>query len=142
MKYLLKLEEVPQFLFCLALLSFLDQPWWVYVLLVIGPDTGMLGYLVGPRTGAVTYNLLHHKGLALLVILAGAFAGFDLLMSDAHPTSEPKLFITGVVLYGHACMDRIFGYGLKFGDSFHHTHLGWIGKRDQRMSGSEDQKIG
>ena len=25
-------------------------------------------------------------------------------------------------------MDRIFGYGLKFGDNFHHTHLGWIGK--------------
>jgi hypothetical protein len=25
-------------------------------------------------------------------------------------------------------MDRIFGYGLKYSDSFYHTHLGMIGK--------------
>ncbi len=28
-------------------------------------------------------------------------------------------------------MDRIFGYGLKFGDNFHHTHLGWIGGKNK-----------
>ena len=38
------------------------------------------------------------------------------------------LFITGIILYGHASMDRIFGYGLKFAENFQHTHMGWIGK--------------
>ncbi|MEO5584504.1 MAG: DUF4260 family protein [Flavobacteriales bacterium] len=36
--------------------------------------------------------------------------------------------MASVILYGHSCMDRVFGFGLKFGDSFQHTHLGWIGK--------------
>jgi len=29
----------------------------------------------------------------------------------------------------HVAVDRALGYGLKFGDDFQHTHLGWIGKR-------------
>ena len=66
MKTLLKLEEAAQFLACLFLLFKLDSEWWWYLLLVLGPDIGMLGYLVNARIGAVTYNLLHHKGIALL----------------------------------------------------------------------------
>ena len=36
-------------------------------------------------------------------------------------------FLAGLIIYGHSCMDRMLGYGLKFGDHFKHTHLGWIG---------------
>jgi hypothetical protein len=31
-------------------------------------------------------------------------------------------------MLGHSSADRILGYGLKYSDSFHHTHLGWIGR--------------
>ena len=34
----------------------------------------------------------------------------------------------GLILFGHSSMDRILGYGLKYPDSFEHTHLGMIGK--------------
>ena len=44
------------------------------------------------------------------------------------PFEYANFYIAAIILYGHASMDRIFGYGLKFNDSFHHTHLGWIGK--------------
>lgn len=35
--------------------------------------------------------------------------------------------LAGVILFAHASMDRIFGYGLKYADDFKHTHLQEIG---------------
>nr|WP_317235731.1 DUF4260 family protein [Niabella hibiscisoli] len=34
----------------------------------------------------------------------------------------------GVVLFGHASLDRVAGYGLKYNNGFAFTHLGVIGK--------------
>lgn len=55
MKSLLRLEELAQFLFVLGVIIMwqqrLDLPWWIYLLLVLGPDISMLGYLVNPRVG-------------------------------------------------------------------------------------------
>jgi len=36
--------------------------------------------------------------------------------------------LMGVILFSHAAMDRIFGYGLTYFDTFNNTHLGEIGK--------------
>jgi hypothetical protein len=63
------------------------------------------------------YNLAHHKGLALLVYLLGI------------GVASPVWQLAGIILFGHASMDRIFGYGLKYPDCFQHTHLGPIGKK-------------
>ncbi len=127
MRNLLKLEELAQFLVCLLALIMNDVPWWAYLLLLLGPDIGMLGYLINPRVGAVTYNVLHHKGLAVLCAFIGI--GSEAMNLVAGSTSLAEvLLLVAIILYGHASMDRIFGYGLKFGDSFQHTHLGWIGK--------------
>jgi len=122
MKNLLKLEEAAQFLACAFALYLIDLPWWTYMLLLLGPDFGMLGYLINTRVGAISYNLLHHKGVAMILLMVGA-----LFISEALGHGD-AIFFAGIILYGHASMDRIFGYGLKFGDSFQHTHLGWIGK--------------
>jgi len=127
MKNLLKLEEGAQLLACIALLAMNAVPWWAYLLLLLGPDIGMLGYLISPRAGAFTYNLLHHKGVALLLAGLGAGSeGLSLLMGT--PAMGHVLLMTSIILYGHSSMDRTLGYGLKFGDDFQHTHLGWIGK--------------
>lgn len=127
MKTLLKLEELAQFLACLALLVMNGVPWWTYLLLLLGPDIGMLGYLVNTRVGAITYNLFHHKGIALLV--AATALGSD-FMTLALATTDVShvLLLTAIILFGHSAMDRMLGYGLKFGDHFQHTHLGWIGR--------------
>lgn len=128
MKTLLRLEELAQLLVCLGLFFLWDVHWWTYVLLLIGPDIGMLGYLVSPKVGAVTYNLTHHKALAISLIALG----FGLSsIAPAWAAWEEPLILTGVVLFGHSCLDRMLGYGLKFGDHFQHTHLGWIGKADR-----------
>lgn len=123
MKNLLRLEELAQFLVCLYYLIATDGAWWSYALLLIGPDIGMLGYVVNPGIGAFTYNLLHHKGIAVLFLATGLF-----LMTG-------WITAIGIILYGHASMDRIFGYGLKYGDDFKHTHLGWIGGKEESGKG-------
>lgn len=131
MKNLLRLEELAQFLLCAGALMAADVPWWVYLLLLLGPDIGMLGYLVSPRVGAISYNLLHHKAIAALVLafaIPGLMEVVTLWQVDMGVLRATPPLIAGLVLYGHASLDRIFGYGLKFGDDFHHTHLGWIGK--------------
>jgi hypothetical protein len=89
--------------------------WWVYLLLFFTPDLGMLGYLVSPKVGAFTYNLLHHQGVALLTAVIGGVFG-----------SEVVVFI-GLLLLAHSAFDRIFGYGLKYATDFKDTHLGRIG---------------
>lgn len=116
MKNTLKLEEWAQFILCYVLTLEIDFPWWYFWAFLLLPDIGMLGYLVNTRIGAFTYNLLHHKGIAILVVAAGWYM-----------ISEYVLF-AGIILYGHSSFDRIMGYGLKYSDSFQHTHLGWIGK--------------
>ena len=115
MKYLLRSEELLQCVACVAVLADFGAPWWWYLVLFIGPDIGMLGYLIGPRTGAFTYNALHHKGGALVVAAVGV-----LVASNA-------LLFAGLCLFGHASLDRTFGYGLKLPDGFKLTHLGLIG---------------
>ena len=94
-------------------------PWWIFLLLLLGPDISMLGYLAGNRVGAICYNLFHHKGIAIILIIAGIQLGS--YQSDI-------LSISGVVLFGHASMDRMFGYGLKYFQGFKFTHLGNLGK--------------
>jgi hypothetical protein len=69
-----------------------------------------------PQVGAFTYNLLHHKAIAITLYVVGALVG-----------SQP-LQLAGVIILGHSSLDRVFGYGLKYPDSFKHTHLGQIGR--------------
>lgn len=135
MKNLLKLEELAQFMACALALYVLDATWWMYALLAIGPDVGMVGYLISTRSGAITYNALHHKGVALLLGAIGVIAGVISVHSPEMRGPDHLLYLIAFILYGHASMDRMFGYGLKFGDSFQHTHLGWIGKRKEQEQG-------
>jgi len=145
MKTLLRLEELAQFVVCLLALYLMDVAWWAYLLLFLGPDIGMMGYLANPYVGALTYNLLHHKAVAICI--AGLGAMFQSAVLDpAAITVVNTLLLTGLVLYGHASMDRVFGYGLKFGDNFHHTHLGWIGgfkgKEQGQLAGNRGYRGG
>ena len=122
MKHILALEELAQFALGLAGLYY--QPfqlaWWLWIILFLSPDISMLGYLVNARTGAFSYNLFHHKGVAILLTGAGYFGSFHGLM------------LTGILFFAHSSFDRIMGYGLKYGDDFKHTHLGWLNKKNGR----------
>ena len=84
--------------------------------LLLAPDLSMVGYLAGPRVGALSYNLAHNLVVALTVLAAGWFV----------PVAP--LALTGAVLLAHVGMDRSLGYGLKLPTDFRDTHLGRIGR--------------
>ena len=88
---------------------------WLLPLLLI-PDVSMLGYLAGPRAGAVTYNLAHNFVTALVLLGLGWFAAIA------------PLALAGAILVAHVGMDRTLGYGLKLPSGFQDTHLGRIGR--------------
>lgn len=114
MKLTLRSEEFLMFLLSMYLFSLLDFSWWWYPALLLLPDIGMVGYLLNPYWGAVIYNIFHHKGIALLLYFLGA------------ALANPFILLAGIILFGHSCMDRMLGFGLKYSDSFKHTHLGTI----------------
>ena len=116
MKNMLKLEEFLLFGLALFLFSQLNYGLGWYALWFLAPDLSMVGYLANPRVGAWTYNLIHHKGLAVAVYVLGSLLAI------------PWLMFAGTILLGHSSLDRVFGYGLKYPDAFQNTHLGRIGK--------------
>ena len=119
MKSMLKIEETGMLLAGCYAFSLLHQPWWIFFSLFLAPDIGMLGYLFNAKTGSITYNLTHHKGIAVICWVTGLWLG------------SISLQVAGIILFAHSSFDRILGYGLKYPDSFQHTHLGMIGKKEQ-----------
>jgi hypothetical protein len=118
MRNLLKLEELAMFVLGVFMYGLLGYPWWLFFVLILTPDIGMLGYLVNERVGALGYNIFHHKAIAILLYFLGMYL------------SLPIVQMIGVILFAHASMDRIFGYGLKYEKGFKFTHLGEIGKKN------------
>ena len=115
MKIAMKPEEAAKFCFSIFLFAHTSYSWWVFPAFIFASDISMLGYLVNTKMGAMCYNLFHHKAFALLIFGFGEYF------------SSSELCLTGIIFFGHSSMDRILGYGLKYPDSFQHTHLGWIG---------------
>jgi len=118
MKKIIQIEEVAITALSIYFLTLhnLGLPVWVWVLLFFAPDISMLGYLINSRVGAYTYNLFHHRAVAILIAAVGLFIASNLITA------------IGILLFAHSSFDRMLGYGLKFEDDFKHTHLGWMGK--------------
>ncbi len=95
-----------------------DVSWWWFALFLLVPDVSMIGYLQDPGLGATIYNI-GHSMLGPVLLFAWSWAG-----------GPDVAFATGAIWLSHIGMDRMFGYGLKYGDDFTHTHLGTIGLSD------------
>jgi hypothetical protein len=80
------------------------------------PDLSFLLYLVTQKLGAIAYNVFHHQGVCVAFLIMGYYIQSDELMKISF------------IFLAHSTFDRVAGYGLKYFDSFDHTHLGWIGK--------------
>jgi hypothetical protein len=117
MKNILKLESVGLFiLFTGAYFHFYLGTLGLYLALFFIPDLSFAFYLITKKIGAIAYNVFHHQGVLVLLFLIGYFVKEDYIMKVA------------LIFLAHSTFDRVAGYGLKYFDSFNHTHLGWIGK--------------
>ena len=120
MKTTLQLEELGLFLFGIFLFNQLPFAWWWFLIFVLAPDFSMIGYTFGDKVGAFSYNFFHHRGVAIFIYILGLHFANDWFQ------------LTGIILFAHASMDRIFGYGLKYETGFKFTHLGEIGKHQKK----------
>ncbi|RKN47612.1 DUF4260 domain-containing protein [Micromonospora endolithica] len=96
-------------------------PWWSLLALFLVFDLSMLGYLHGPRLGALCYNLAHSYALPAAL---GAVA----VTAAAFGDQITWLGVLAIAWAFHVAVDRALGYGLKTTEGFEHTHLGPIGK--------------
>ena len=85
--------------------------WWWLPLLFLIFDVSMIGYLRGPRVGALVYNVVHSYCLPVLV------AAFAIATNE-----QWALFLAPLWLV-HIGVDRLLGYGLKEPEGFQSTHL-------------------
>lgn len=114
MKFVIVLEEIAITAIAIYFLTqhSLGLSLWIWILLFFAPDISMIGYLFSNSVGAFSYNLLHHRGLALVLAATGYFLNLEVLLAS------------GILLFAHASFDRIWGYGLKYASGFKDTHLG------------------
>ncbi|WP_254655897.1 DUF4260 domain-containing protein [Sulfitobacter sp. 20_GPM-1509m] len=108
----LRAEGAAIFLAALWAFQMSGASWWLFAALILAPDLAMLGYLAGPRIGAICYNLIHSYTPVLAI---GA-----ILYALGSP---PALPLTAI-LVAHIGVDRAMGYGLKYTSGFKDTHLG------------------
>jgi hypothetical protein len=117
MKNILKLESAGLFiLFTGAYFHFYSGTLGLYLALFFIPDVSFALFLITKKLGAIAYNVFHHQGVLSIVFLFGYFLNEDILIKVA------------LIFLAHSTFDRVAGYGLKYFDSFDHTHLGWVGK--------------
>lgn len=103
--------------------------WWWLIVLFLLFDISMIGYLVNPHVGAITYNIVHSLiGPVCLTMIYIITAGHTAADADRFYQADSFLLFIILVWLFHIFVDRALGFGLKHQEGFHHTHLGKIGK--------------
>ena len=110
-RLLLRLEGLAVFVAALVLYFDAGYGWLLLVVLALAPDLSMLGYVAGPRVGALSYDLVHGYVGPLALGVVGVLAGADLAIQLA------------LIWAAHIGADRLLGYGLKYPSAFKDTHL-------------------
>ena len=108
---LLRVEGLAVVVAALALYFDAGYGWLLLALLVLAPDLSMLGYLGGPRVGALTYDVFHTYALPIALGLYGVLDSSDTAIQLA------------LIWLAHIGIDRLLGYGLKYPTGFRDTHL-------------------
>ena len=109
--YILRFEALAITALTALLYARTGASWWLFAALWLAPDLSMLGYLAGPFWGARVYNSVHAYAtpvtlaVCALLLHAGSLLPFALIWAN------------------HIAVDRLMGFGLKYGSDFMDTHL-------------------
>jgi hypothetical protein len=123
----LRFEGLALGLLCIWLYRSIHEPWWYFALLFLAPDLSLLGYLAGPRIGAVVYNVVH-TWIAPSVLFVLGWWGSAWLRALGVDANVAFLLPIAFILGAHIGIDRALGLGLKLPSGFRDTHLGRIGR--------------
>ncbi len=115
-KAVLRLEGLAVLLAALVAYQHAGFAWSTFAWFILLPDLSFLGYLAGPRLGALSYNLAH------------SYTGPVLCLAAAIGLGMPLALCAALIWLAHIGVDRSLGYGLKYAQGFGFTHLGRVGK--------------
>ena len=113
---LLRTEGAALLGLAIVLYAKFGRSWILFAVLLLAPDLGALGYVRDTRLGAMTYDVVHTYLAPAVLAMIGVLADSSLTWSIA------------IIWFAHIGMDRLVGYGLKYPDSFQHTHQVWMGR--------------
>ena len=88
--------------------------WWWLIVLFFAFDISLIGYVLSPKMGALTYNAVHN------LIAPAILLGLHFIIP------APWLLFVGLLWLFHVSVDRTIGFGLMYGDKFGHTNLATI----------------
>ena len=108
---LLRLEGLAVAAGALVLYFDAGYGWLALLLLALAPDLSALGYVAGPRVGALTYDLAHTYAWPVALGVGGVLA------ESGTTTQLARIWLA------HIGVDRLVGYGLKYPTGFRDTHL-------------------
>ena len=108
---LLRLEGAAVFAGAVVLYFHLDFEWWLFLVLLLAPDIGGVGYFAGSRVGALTYDATHLEALPIALGVVGVLGANDWCVKLA------------LIWLAHIGVDRVVGYGLKYPTHHKDTHL-------------------
>jgi hypothetical protein len=97
------------------------RSWWIFLALLLTPDLSMLPYLINPKVGGASYNIVHSYFLPLVLATVAIALGETGML--------PYVFIW----MAHIGLDRLLGYGLKYPAAFARTHLGNLANGPGRL---------
>lgn len=118
MKQIISIESAIAATVVLVFYIYVGQFAWYWIpITFLVFDLSALGYLVNNKIGALTYNIGH------------SLVGPTILMVVYIVNENQAVFFVTLLWLFHIFVDRALGYGLKHATSFHHTHLGQIGKQ-------------
>jgi Domain of unknown function (DUF4260) len=110
-RLLLRAEGLALLAGTVALYLHLDFSLLALALLALAPDISFLGYVAGPRAGAVAYDAVHTTIGPIALGTVGVLADADVALEVA------------LIWLAHIGGDRALGYGLKYPSAFSDTHL-------------------
>lgn len=110
-RHFLRIEGLAALGIALGTYFELGGPLWLLAVLALAPDVSMLGYLAGPRIGALSYNVFHTYTVPIVLGGVGFWA------------DVPLAVLVAAVWVGHIGVDRVVGFGLKYETGFEDTHL-------------------
>jgi hypothetical protein len=118
--------------FCVLVVSALAYSrfgagWGIFAGCFLLPDLSFIGYLAGPRSGALTYNAAH------------SYIGPSVCMAAFLIFPSSALIATTLIWLAHIGFDSALGYGLKYSDGFRYTHLGLIGRPGNVLHSAEPE---
>jgi len=108
----LRLEGVTVFLLASTYYFLQEFSWVIFVIFLLSPDIGMVGYAINKKVGAYIYNSFHTYIIPLFLIIVAML------------TNQEGILMVGLIWTAHIGMDRALGYGLKYSTGFKDTHLG------------------